>query len=117
MNKETRIKEMAKIAEEAIDNQTAHNCPYSPCRYQGSSICCDTCVTIEALYNADYRKQEWISVEDRLPEVEQIVLCCLGLVQNVYTHIREITLGKIATGTIKKTNRLRIGCSFLNYQR
>lgn len=37
--------------------------------------------------NANYRKQsEWISVEDRLPEKEQIVLCCLGLVMNVYTY-------------------------------
>lgn len=24
----------------------------------------------EAIYNADYRKQEWISVEERLPECE-----------------------------------------------
>ena len=24
----------------------------------------------EALYNAGYRKQEWISVDDRLPEIE-----------------------------------------------
>ena len=32
----------------------------------------DTCsvyIEAEALYNAGYRKQEWISVEDRLPDV------------------------------------------------
>lgn len=34
---------------------------------------CNDCFA-EVLYNADYRKQEWISVEDRLPEEEQIVL-------------------------------------------
>jgi hypothetical protein len=58
-----QIEEMAKIAEEAIDNQTVGNCPFSPCPYKGSSICCDTCHTINALYNAGYRKQsegEWI---------------------------------------------------------
>lgn len=31
-------------------------------------------------------ENEWISVEERLPKKEQIVLCCLGLVQNVYTY-------------------------------
>ena len=40
----------------------------------------------EDLYNAGYRKQEWVSVKDKLPEKEEIVLCCLGLVQNVYTY-------------------------------
>ena len=40
----------------------------------------------EQIYNADYRKQEWISVDERLPEKEEIVLCCLGLVMNVYTY-------------------------------
>ena len=53
----------------------------------------------KAFYEAGYRKQsedvtdinvgnksEWISVKDRLPEKEEIVLCCLGLVQNVYTY-------------------------------
>ena len=42
----------------------------------------------ERLYNAGYRKQsEWISVDERLPEKNQIVLCCLGLVMNVYTYM------------------------------
>ena len=27
------------------------------------------------LYNADYRKQEWISVEDMLPNRDELVLC------------------------------------------
>lgn len=31
-------------------------------------------------------KSEWINVEERLPEKEQTVLCCLGLVMNVYTY-------------------------------
>ena len=35
---------------------------------------------------AERVKTEWISVDERLPEREEIVLCCLGLVQNVYTY-------------------------------
>jgi hypothetical protein len=31
-------------------------------------------------------KDKWINVKDRLPEKEQAVLCCLGLVMNVYTY-------------------------------
>jgi hypothetical protein len=30
----------------------------------------------EALYNAGYRKQEWISVEERLPQVTGKYICC-----------------------------------------
>lgn len=30
----------------------------------------------EALYNAGYRKQEWISVKDRLPKDDEIVTIC-----------------------------------------
>ena len=29
-----------------------------------------------ALYNADYRKQEWISVEDRLPDTDEVLVYC-----------------------------------------
>ena len=32
-------------------------------------------IVAEALYNADYRKQEWISVDERLPEKGKHVLC------------------------------------------
>lgn len=31
----------------------------------------------EAIYNAGYRKQEWISVEERLPDDHQIVVCMM----------------------------------------
>jgi hypothetical protein len=71
-----QIEEMAKIAEEAIDNQTVWNCPFSPCPYKGSSICCDTCHTINALYNADYRKQsegEW--KKDRYGNTKSCSIC------------------------------------------
>lgn len=71
------------------------------CRSRGSCLAkdgegCGNCLQSEwclyqdiarALYREEYRKQsEWISVDERLPEKEQIVLCCLGLVMNVYTY-------------------------------
>ena len=37
------------------------------CEYYGDGEC-DNHIRAEHLYNAGYRKQEWISVEDRLPE-------------------------------------------------
>lgn len=59
MNKEKQIEEMAKV-------------------FCGMKNGCDGCMWnkahchernyAEELYNAGYRKQEWISVEDRLPE-------------------------------------------------
>ena len=41
----------------------------------------------ETLYNAGYRKQEWISVEDRLPEEDTIVLVWCGEV-SVYNYLQ-----------------------------
>lgn len=78
--KETELKqieEMAKIAEDAIDNKTAHNCPYIPCRYRSSSVCCDVCHTIEALYNAGYRKASEI-----VTEVSTKIEYCMSLFED-----------------------------------
>ena len=47
--------------------------PCPECDYEGDDLCVAH-RKAEALYNAGYRKQEWISVEDRLPEVRQRVL-------------------------------------------
>lgn len=63
MDQKKQIEEMAKIAEEAIDNQSPTNCPYHPCCYRNSSVGCDTCVTLNALYNAGYRKQSKNTIE------------------------------------------------------
>ena len=60
-----KIEEMAKIAQDAIDYYSSGDCPYSPCRYRDSSICCDVCASIKALCDAGYRKQsegEWKKV-------------------------------------------------------
>ena len=68
------IEEMARIAEDAIDNQSPTNCPYFPCCYRNSSVGCDTCVTLNALYNAGYRKQsegEWEWFEEWNPSTPE----------------------------------------------
>lgn len=58
-----QIEAMAKIAEDAIDQQFKNDCPHSPCPYLERSVGCDTCVTLNALYDKGCRMQsegEWI---------------------------------------------------------
>ena len=56
MEKEKQIEEMADVLCDAKE----HDC-------KGGNDC--LCIKqAEAIYNAGYRKQNWISVEDRLPE-------------------------------------------------
>ena len=52
-----------------IVNAIVNDCGKAPCL---ECMWCDQAAFAhaEALYNAGYRKQEWISVEDRLPERE-----------------------------------------------
>ena len=47
-----------------------------PCRYE-----CNAFTDAERLYTAGYRKQEWISVDDRLPEEGKYVIVWVGSVQ------------------------------------
>lgn len=63
-----QIEEMAKILHSYCDGD---------CSICGTGSCVDDSAA-EALYNAGYRKQEWISVEDRLPEECKNVLCFEG---------------------------------------
>ncbi len=40
---------------------------------------CNRCIKLAInLYNAGYRKQEWISVDERLPEKDDVYLVCLS---------------------------------------
>lgn len=71
MSEEKRIEEMIKhcpyyIGEKCcIDNELPERC----------DMICQFGTYAEALYNAGYRKQEWISVDERLPEPQKLVLC------------------------------------------
>lgn len=60
MTKDEQIKEMANVIFES-----------SPISSVWRS---DAVRFAKALYNAGYRKQEWISVEERLPDIRQKVL-------------------------------------------
>ncbi len=59
MSREKQIKEMARD----LENHTCMS------QFQAE-------ITSRMLYNAGYRKQEWISVEERLPELQQDVFVC-----------------------------------------
>jgi hypothetical protein len=70
MSKEKQIKEMAQAmcgngtsrGECVMDDEPCSlECVYGSCA--------------ERLYGKGYRKQEWISVEERLPEPQKLVLC------------------------------------------
>jgi hypothetical protein len=83
MNKAQIIKEMAKT----LGGTWLCDLDGNPHGLNEVLMLCDIENIAEQLYDAGYRKQsEWISVKDRLPEKEEIVLCCLGLVHNVYTY-------------------------------
>lgn len=62
-----QIEEMAKIAHESCKKYGGSTCHYADCYFKYKPILCSECVIVRELYNAGYRKQEWISVEDRLP--------------------------------------------------
>ena len=63
MSKEKQIEEMAKAM--CGNGMSNGNCAADdePCELECVYGCC-----AERLYSKGYRKQEWISVEDRLPE-------------------------------------------------
>ena len=62
MNKDKHISEIAKIL---VEYEDCGDC--QKCKYHNS---CGEERIATNLYNADYRKQVWISVEERLPESE-----------------------------------------------
>jgi hypothetical protein len=69
-----QIEEMAKVIAKADDT----------CRAQTIS---------EALYDDGYRKQEWISVDDRLPESGVLCLLCCDVKRHDGTHRQYICDG------------------------
>ena len=67
MSKEKQIEEMARALNEATFGVNKHTL--------ADHLKPETINKVaEYLYNASYRKQEWISVEERLPEVSGIYL-------------------------------------------
>ena len=79
MSKEKQIEEMAEVIKCEATNSL--QCPRT------------TCVICKAtkMYNAGYRKQEWISVEERLPDKGKEVLAYRGDfngdMMNTYTYL------------------------------
>ena len=63
MSREKQIEEMAKdLCDIECKGMKCDTCDGYGCEYR---------MQAEALYNTGYRKQEWISVAERLPEKEQ----------------------------------------------
>jgi hypothetical protein len=80
------IEEMAKAV---CVNCMDEVCASGRCAFQWD--CPLSMETIKKLYNAGYRKQsEWISVEDRLPEMDNL---CLLSMENRITKYRWVVIG------------------------
>lgn len=75
MNKQKQIEEMFKdvVESELRYNEYCLNKNCHVCEYYGDGEC-DNHIRAEYLYNAGYRKQEWISIEERLPDLQHEVL-------------------------------------------
>lgn len=69
MSREKQIEEMARVL---CRNALTEYCASGRCSNQN---CLVNAKALETLYNAGYRKQEWISVEERLPQPQKLVLC------------------------------------------
>lgn len=68
----------------ASEEGECKNCPYLHLHLFESGICCDDCLKRKAAdmleklaAERDAKKPEWISVKDRLPEKNRIVLVCM----------------------------------------
>ena len=82
MNREKQIEEMAK---DLCNSTMCDLDTYNSCRRPRGN--CSRCQRVaEDLYNIDYRKQEWTSVDERLPESSDIE--CL-----LYLDNGQITIG------------------------
>ena len=66
MSREKQIEKMASVIKLSLDSLGCGNFIFT-----GEEI---STMFAEALYNAGYRKQEWISVDEALPEDQQMVL-------------------------------------------
>ena len=72
MSREKQIEEIAKVIDQSKYNMCiTKEHPAITVKHHSKKIA-------EALYNAGYRKQEWISVEERLPEENVYVLIAVG---------------------------------------
>lgn len=68
MGLEKQISDMARIISPKEDCGDCQNC-----RYLG---CCSAELAAANLYHAGYKRSEWISVDDRLPESDGKYLVC-----------------------------------------
>ena len=64
---------MNKQIEEMVETICDIDCKGMKCN-TCDRYCCEYRTLAEAIYNAGYRRQEWISVDERLPEKDGIYL-------------------------------------------
>jgi hypothetical protein len=90
-----QIKDMCAI----MSNASYADCEGTPLVPESSGICeyvdCHSCKQARLLTNAGYRKQEWISVEERLPEEDGEYLTWNGLIYYLITFNASLRLWNV----------------------
>ena len=91
MSREKQIEETAMTPLDVLANDIYQHCPDLAENYCGDTHCV-ACMA-NGLYNAQYRKQEWISVEERLPEngAHCLVSCSVKRING--THGQYVCVG------------------------
>jgi hypothetical protein len=79
-----QIEEMEMTPLDVLANDINQHCPDLAENYCGDTHCV-ACLA-NAIYNAGYRKQEWISVDERLPESGVLCLLCCDVKRYDGTH-------------------------------
>ena len=108
MNKEKQIEEMAEIMRHSCENECFRN--------KDGFIDCEVCKAC-LLYEAGYRKVEWISVDERLPEDGDEVLI-YGDKVGIYTACYDLGWGFYGFGDPNECSCIiiipmsPIGCPF-----
>ena len=84
MSKEKHIEETAKDICRICRDYTLCEKEFKPCVLAKREA--------EALYNANYRKQEWISVDERLPEENGRYLVCVDISHLAFENLTIIAV-------------------------
>lgn len=93
----SREKQIDEMAEDLKGGDLCKHLPKDLCNSRDCSLC-----EAEILYESDYRKQEWISVDERLPEENEYVLIWADKVQvaRIEKGISEETRQKMKNGEL-----------------
>ena len=104
--REKQIEEIARDLCESYNDDGTCYCDGKPCNLE-----CENFTDAQYIYEKGYRKQEWISVDERLPEEGKYVIVWVGSVQvaKIEKGITEEERQKMKNGEVE--DRIEYGWS------